>query len=178
MMMKTQYLDPLKTHPNFLAFGKALAESGRLSDVTFAATFASTWSIPQDNLGSLDGKFGVEYWLRLLVSGQYKWLVWQYDNGSAYSCWKVPGDDAEDDQYVMVDLTTAGWDLMQYPESSFQKFCKGTTLKTIKGQPTQPTSPPRNTLVTEPSAPKKPRKRPAKTDADTVPEPEPKKLVV
>lgn len=191
--MKVQYFDPLKSHPNFCAFGKTLAESKRLSNETFGAAFASSWAIPQDDLGVLDSKFGVGYWLRLLALGQYKWLTWVYDNGNAYCCWRIA--DETNEEFVLVNLSTAAWDMVKYPESDYQTFCKGnldSCLKVIKGQPTQPMSPPRaspkETGVTQtPAAPKKSRKRPLpppkeKEEQEAVAElsmePEPKKLVV
>ena len=183
--MKTQYYDVLMTHPNPLAFGKAFAEGTKSwSSVTFAKAFADTFGVARDELGALDTKFGAQYWLRLLESGQYRWLAWECDNGQSFCCFQLPKEQEEEEpSFLLVNLTNAAYQMTSHPETSYLDFCtNSTSLVAIKGQPIHPTTPTRTPSIkdvitpataailgttkeirTEPKAPKKAsRKRPAK----------------
>jgi hypothetical protein len=204
--MKTQYYDVLMTHPNPLAFGKAFAEGSRTwSSVTFAKAFADTFGVARDELGALDTKFGAQYWLRLLESGQYRWLAWECDNGQSFCCFQLPKEQEEEDSsFLLVNLTNASYQMTSHPETSYLDFCSSTStsLVAIKGQPIHPTTPTRTPSIkevitpatavlnttkeirTEPKAPKKAsRKRPVPKDKEeaeevtTTVEPEAKKAL-
>jgi hypothetical protein len=186
--MKTQYFDVLITHPNPLAFGKAFAECKSWSSVTFARAFSDTFGVARDDLGTLDTKYGAQYWLRLLEGGQYRWLAWECANGQSFCCWPLPNDDGDAEggsSFMLVNLTNGSYRIpTSLDTATYREFCnEHTPLLTIKGQPTHPATPPRNTtaaaavVATEPKAPKKSRKRPAKEKEEETVEPEAKKAL-
>ena len=202
--MKTQYYDVLMTHPNPLAFGKAFAEGSKSwSSVTFAKAFADTFGVARDELGALDTKFGAQYWLRLLESGQYRWLAWECDNGQSFCCFQLPEEDDNVSSFLLVNLTNASYQMTTQPETAWLDFCPSNNnarVVAIKGQSVHPATPTRTSSVikevtpatiatitkatAEPKAPKKAsRKRPAPKDKEeaadevTTVEPEAKKAL-
>jgi hypothetical protein len=115
-------------------------------------------------------------------------LAWECANGQSFCCWPLPNDDGDAEggsSFMLVNLTNGSYRIpTSLDTATYREFCnEHTPLLTIKGQPTHPATPPRNTtaaaavVATEPKAPKKSRKRPAKEKEEETVEPEAKKAL-